>query len=507
MKINQLKAGSLLSYVTLAVGCIIPILYTPVMLSILGQNAYGLYALTNSVVSYLGLLNFGMGSAVIRYVTMYRAKNRIEDIRRLLGLFTVIFGILSLLVCVGGVVLIIFAGPLFGQGLTGEEIATMRVLLAVLTAHTAISFPMSIYFSTVISYERYLFHKLLALIETIAAPIINLALLYAGFGVIGLAAGTIVTGLISSLIYIYYCVKKLGIYPVFNNMPLFILKELAGFCAFVFLSSIVDMLYWATDKVLIGAMLGSAAVAVYNIGGTFTAMLQNMALSISSVFSPRVNIMVANNESNDALSELLIRIGRLQYLLISLILSGYIVFGQDFIRLWAGPEYSDAYYVALLTMIPLSVPLIQNIAFAILMARNEHRFRSIMYAIVAVINLVSTWLVLPYFGIIGAAVCTAAAFVLGNGIIMNIYYYRVTGLDIPKFWGNILKMSIVPAIMIALGLVLVNTVLPVSSLWVFLGFAAGFTVIFCLLSWLVSMNRYEKELILSLLRKFLPKKS
>jgi O-antigen/teichoic acid export membrane protein len=267
------------------------------------------------------------------------------------------------------------------------------------------------------------------------------------------------------------------------------------------------MLYWATDKVLIGAMLGSAAVAVYNIGGTFTAMLQNMALSISGVFSPRVNIMVANNESNDALSELLIRIGRLQYLLISLILSGYIVFGQDFIRLWAGPEYSDAYYVALLTMIPLSVPLIQNIAFAILMARNKHQFRSIMYAIVAVINLVSTWLVLPYFGIIGAAVCTAAAFVLGNGIIMNIYYYRVTGLDIPKFWGNILKMSIVPAIMIALGLVLLNTVLPVSSLWVFLGYAAGFTVIFCLLSWLVSMNRYEKDLILSILRKFLPKKS
>jgi hypothetical protein len=68
-------------------------------------------------------------------------------------------------------------------------------------------------------------------------------------------------------------------------------------------------------------------------------------------------------------------------------------------------------------------------------------------------------------------------------------------------------MSIVPAIMIALGLVLVNTVLPVSSLWVFLGYAAGFTVIFCLLSWLVSMNRYEKDLILSILRKFLPKKS
>ena len=55
------------------------------------------------------------------------------------------------------------------------------------------------------------------------------------------------------------------------------------------------------------------------------------------------------------------------------------------------------------------------------------------------VNVISTYMAIPRYGIIGAAVCTAIAYVIGNGIIMNIYYYKVTKLDIPKFWLNIAK--------------------------------------------------------------------
>ena len=121
-------------------------------------------------------------------------------------------------------------------------------------------------------------------------------------------------------------------------------------------------------------------------------------------------------------------------MIVAFILSGYIVFGRIFIHFWSGDEYQDAYIVALLTMIPLAIPLIQNIAFSIILAQKKHQFRAIIYAVIAVINVVTTYLAIPRFGIIGAAVCTAIAFFLGNGLIMNIYYYRVTKLDIPRFW-------------------------------------------------------------------------
>lgn len=65
-------------------------------------------------------------------------------------------------------------------------------------------------------------------------------------------------------------------------------------------------------------------------------MLQNMSSAISNVFVPRVTMMVVKEVANDEISELLIRIGRLQYLVISLMLSGYIVFGRIFIHFWSG---------------------------------------------------------------------------------------------------------------------------------------------------------------------------
>lgn len=505
-EINQLKTGSLLTYINLGISCIIPFFYTPVMLEMLGQEEYGLFSIANSVISYLTLLNFGMGTAVIRYITRARAVGNTDDVRRFLGLFSVIYGVLAVLVLVGGAVLIHLSGTIFGAGLTAAELEKLDILLVIMTINTAFSFPFGIYSSVVVAYERYIYNKLICIVETILAPVINLIFLYSGYGSVGMTIGGSVVCVLNFLLYFAFCAKRLRIYPVFHNMPFGILKELLVFCSFVLLSSVVDILYWATDKVLIGAVMGTAAVAVYNIGGTFTAMLQNMAHAISNVFSTRVNIMVAKDTPRNEISELLIRVGRLQFLIVSLLLSGYITFGQIFIRLWVGDSYAVAYWVALLTMVPLAVPLIQNIAFATILAENKHSFRSIMYAIIAVLNVISTYLVLPYYGIVGAATCTAISFVLGQGIVMNIYYYRVTQLDIPAFWRNIGKMSIVPGAMILVGIFLVKHVLPMNSLWWFLGWVIGYTVIFAVLSWIFSMNRYEKDLVIGLLKKLLLRK-
>ncbi len=502
---NERKAGSILSYINLAISCIIPLLYTPVMLELLGQEEYGLYTLSNSVVGYLSLLNFGMGSAVIRYVSRYRAENRTEDVRRTLGLFMTIYCVLSLLVCIGGAVLIGLSGRIFGRGLNPEEIRRLRVLMVIMTLSTAVSFPMGVLSTVTVVYERYIFNKLVSMAESILLPVVNLAIMYAGGASVGMACAALLMQILNGVVYGGYNLRRLGIYPVFRNMPLELLREVLVFSAFVFLSSVVDMLYWATDKVLIGATIGSAAVAVYNVGGTFTVMLQNMAHAISSVFSPQVNIMVARKEPMERLSELLIRIGRLQYLVVSLVLSGYLVFGRDFIRMWAGKAYAQAYYVGLMTMLPLAVPLIQNIAFAVILAQNKHRFRSVVYAIIAVINVISTWLILPYYGILGAAACTAAAYILGQGLIMNVYYYKVTGLDIPAFWRNIGRMSIVPGVMIAAGISLIGNMIRLHSLVQLLLGAVVYTIIFAALSWLISMNRYEKDLFVGLVKGIIEK--
>ena len=501
-RINEQKAGVLLSYVNLALGSIVPLLYTPIMLEILGQAEYGLYSLSCSVTNYLSLLNLGMGSAIVRYMAKYRSEGNTDGARRLMGLFVTLYSCMAVLVCIGGGILASLSDVFFSEGLTSAEIAKLRVLIVIMTLNVAISLPTSTFMSVISAYERFTFSKSLAIAETVLVPALNLVVLYLGKGSVGIAIIAISVQIVARVIDFLYCKSQLKIVPVFKNMPTHLLKELAGFCFFVFLSTIVDMLYWSTDKVLIGAVLGSVMVGIYNVGGVFTAIMQSLAHAISNVFTPRVMMMASGKEqSPEEISSLMIRIGRLQFFIVSFILSGYAVFGQQFLLFWAGEGYEDAYFIALLTMIPLTVPLIQSIAFSTIMAQNKHGFRSIVYAIIAVANVVSTYLVLPHYGIIGAAVCTAIAFALGNGIIMNIYYHKVIHLNIPKFWGNICRISVVPICMTVLGLVVTQKFLPPASIPVFLAEVAGYSVLFWIATWFDSMNRNEKQLMLSFLKK------
>lgn len=501
-KVNELKAGVILSYVNIGISCIIPLLYTPIMLRILGQAEYGLYSLSNSIISYLSILSFGMGSAVVRYITKAKAEENHEEVEKTVGLFLEVYCALAGLVLFVGSVLIFCADKLFAQGLSIDEIGKLRILMLLMSINTAVSFPISVYSSILISYEKFIFIRLLGIVSTVVIPVLNLVVLFWGKGSIGMAAAGLFIQIIYIPIYFNYCKRKIGVKAQFKELNYGMLKEIWGFTAFVFLSMIVDMLYWATDKVLIGALIGSVAVAVYNVGGVFTSMMNNMSSAISNVFSSRITTMVVKDQPIEELSRLLIRIGRIQYLVVSFILSGYIVFGKIFIHFWSGDNYMDAYYIALLTMIPLVVPLIQNVAYNTILAQKKHQFRAIVYTIIAIINVVSTYLVIPKFGIIGAAVCTSVAYIMGNGIIMNVYYSRVIKLDILGFWKNIGAISIVPFIFIIIGLYLINIILPIISITVFVIEIVIYSVFYILCTWCFSMNAYEKGLFSNLINFF-----
>lgn len=503
---NQLKTGIILSYLNMAISMIIPLLYTPVMLRLMDQAEYGLYHLSNSVTGYLGLLSLGMGNAILRYLMKYHAVGNREMFCHTAGLFQVVYGIIAGVAIATGLVLTHFTGSMFGKGLTAPEIQKMNILLIIMATGAAISFLGSIYTGIIYAHEHHIFMKAVSIAGTVIAPLLNLLALFMGYASVGLALINVLVAGLTLLINVWYCCQKIQIMPRFDQIPWYMLKEILPFSLFMFISMVADMLFWAIDKVFIGAMIGTTAVAIYNIGVTFQGIMQSLTGAISSVFAPRVNALVFSGEPISKNSALLVRVGRIQYFLLSLILSGFIVFGRIFLVFWAGVGYEEAYAVALLTMIPMTIPLIQNVAFNTVLALNRHQFRSAIYFSLAVANAVSTYFLIPLMGIVGAALCTCVVFVLGHGVVMNWFYYKKIGLDIPAFWRNIGKMSIVPVGMLIMGIPLVKYVLPMTSLWWFLAWVVVYTAIFAVLSWMFSMNRYEKDLILSLVNKVLPRK-
>ena len=293
------------------------------------------------------------------------------------------------------------------------------------------------------------------------------------------------------------------------------LKEILVFSFWIFLANVVNQLYNATDVVMIGAVpaLATVGVAVYNVGGVFNGIVFSAAQGISSILTPKVNKMVFNDASNTELTSLAIKTGRLQCYIVTLIITGFIAFGQPFIAWYtggSGDNYADAYWVAILMMVPNMIPLVQSVCLSIIVAKNKHKFRSLVYLGIAIVNVIGTWILMHIMGVIGAALMTGIALVLGQGFVMNWYYWKKIKLEIPRFWKEVAKIYIIPIIMCALVL-LSSIFIDYNNIIILVVGIIVYTLVYVLVNWFFVMNDYEKSIfkdpVMKVLNKFRKKKA
>ncbi|MBE5958498.1 MAG: polysaccharide biosynthesis protein [Lachnospiraceae bacterium] len=505
MKVNQLKAGVILSYVSIVLTNGISIIYTPIMLRMLGQNEYGLFQLAYSVVSYLGLLNFGFGSAYIRFYSRYKKDNDEDGIARLNGMFMICFLTMSLLAIIFGTILILNVDNIFSNGLTQSELVKMRKLMILMVFNVAIMFPNSVYNANITAHERYLFQRVLSLVSSILNPLLVLMLLIMGFKSEGLVFAATIVAVTKLSADIYYNNKYLHIKFCFKRMEVKLLKEVSAFSFFIFINMLTDTLNYSVDKFVLGMVRTTKSIAIYSIGASLNQYYISFSAAISTVFIPRVNRMIAKEEENDKITDLFIKVGRIQFIVISLILSGFIVFGQTFIRIWAGEGYQNAYWIALIIMVPTTVPLIQNISIEIQRAKNMHKFRSIVYLCIAIGNFAISIPLAKHFGEVGSAIGTSIAVILGNVIIMNIYNYKKVEIDIPRFWREIEKI-VLPVLFVGVIGYVIARFIAINNIIIFFVSAAVYCALFFGVMWIKGFNEYEKDIVRSFCEKIFKKR-
>lgn len=506
MKFNQLKTGVILSYITLIISNIVPIFYTPWMLNILGQHEYGVYSLSNSIVGYLSLLSFGLGSSMIKFITDYIAKEDKDGERKIVNLFLFIYIIISIITLCVGIVISLNVKYIFNAGLTNKEIDTMKILVFLVSVNTCISFISSVFGAVVISHEKYIFNKLLSLITTILGPISNIIMLIYGFKSIGLVLSSMIISSIYFIINVAYCRMKLDIKISFKNLDFSPIKIIFSFSIYIFINEIVNMLYWSTDKFILGMYMGTVYISIYTVGASFNNYFISLSTAISNVIFPKINKMVNKNASNLELTKVFIKIGRLQYIILALAGSGFVLFGQQFIRLWVGSSYKDAYWVAILTIIPSIIPLIQNTGLSIIQAKSIHQYRTKNFLVIAILNVILSLILVKPFGMIGCAIATSIAYIIGPVICMNRFYYKKAGIDIPLFWKNIFGMSKPIVILMFLYAFILSQINILNWRSLFTNIII-YTIIYMILLWKYSINNYEKQLISGVFLKIFRKRN
>ena len=430
---NQLKAGAALNYVSICSNMVVGLIYTPYMLRMLGQSEYGLYSLAASIIAYLTVLDLGFGNAIVRYTAKFRAEGKQREQEEMFGMFFVLYIGIGVVAMIAGSVLSLNVENLFARSMTETEVERTRIMLWLMTFNLAFTFPMSIWGSIMTAYERFVFQRLVSIIRSVLNPVVMVLLLVIGYKAVAMVVVTTLFNVVTLLINWWYCQNRLAIKIRFARFNWGFLKEVAIYSFWIFLNAIMDRIYWSTGQFVLGIYRGAVAIAVYAVAIQLQSMFMMFSTAISNVFLPRVTAMVAIENNEQEISNLFVRTGRLQYIIMAFILSAFIVFGKPFIQLWAGAGYEDAYYICLLFFIPLTIPLIQNLGITVLQARNQMKFRSLLYIVIALASLGLSILLAKSYGGYGCAFATSLALLIGQGLIMNIYYHRKQHLDMVKF--------------------------------------------------------------------------
>ena len=491
---NQIKAGAILNYVIIGLNTLVGLLYTPFMLRCLGQNEYGLYSLVASVIAYLTILDFGFGNAIIRYTAKFRAEGKAQEQWEMFGMFVIVYSVIGLIALCGGMALYFNVDNLFDHTMSGADLSIAQTMMLLLTVNLAFTFPLSIFGSIISAYENFVFQRVVNIIRILLTTGVMIALLSIGFKAIALVVVQTVFNLLTLLLNYLYAKHKLKIKIVFHKFNFAFLKEIATYSFWIFLNAIMDKIYWGTGQFVLGSISGTIAVAIFSVAILLQQMYMTFSSSISSALLPKITMMVSHNRSAKEISELFITTGRIQYLILALILSGFSVFGQSFINLWAGQDYSYAYIITLIFFVSLLIPLIQNTGIVILQARNQMKFRSLLYLGISAVSLVFQILLTKKYGILGCSIAIGGALILGQGLIMNIYYAKKKSIAIVTFWRKIIKASIVPVVFTILGSLYTYNIALAN--WLQLGLSIFiFVCLYIPVLWLIGMNEYERNLV------------
>ncbi len=500
MNIKSKKISVSLSYVSTIINYIGMFLVTPIIIKVLGKNEFGLYSLVHSIIGYLALLSLGLGSAYVRFYFRVRSQKNDYTVDNLNGMYFLSYVVMAVAVVIAGIGLIIFSEHVFGPKLTIQEHQTAKILLAILTFNLASTFVFSIFWSYIRAVEHFVIIEIAMLIKIILSPTVTIAFLFLGFGSVGfVTATTIVTTLIEIFVAIY-AIKKGGIKFKFNIFDKGLFKEIIGYSLYIFGFQLLNQLNNGIDNLVLGWTGGTEIVSIYAVGVTISGVILSLPNGITSVIIPEINRIATNEEDKiNIISELQIRYGRMIFMIIAFVLSGFIMIGLPFLNLWVGTGFEDAYWIVILLAIPKLFGYSLAVSSEYIKAENRHKTRLISFAIAIVLNISISIPLAIKFGPIGAAIGTGFTYLLYI-TFMHFYYVHKFKLRIYSFWKEVGIISIIYSLILA-PFIILSHFIDIYNLWIMLAVGAGYVVVFAITNYVFLLNKYEKALVKSFLKK------
>lgn len=491
---SQRRSGVVLGYANILVKNIVNLLYTPMLLSFVGQGDYGVFQTTNSFIFSLSLLSFGFSGAYVRFYTQRKAKGDEEGIRVLNGMYLLLYLAICSIVAIIGLIFSANVELFFSSRFSSREVNLAAILMVIMSLNVATTLFSTVFDANIIAHEQFKFQQTRQLFTTLTIPALALVLLMAGMGAVGVAAAQLSVNVVLLMLNARFAIRRLGMRFDVKRFDASLLKAVAAFSGWIFANQICDLINQNVPNVILGAACGAKIVAVFAIAIQIRGIFISLSTVISNVFVPLVNSVVAESNDDAVLTRVMSRVGRYQAMLLCWVYGGFVLLGRFFINHWAGENFSDAYPLLLSMVFPLLVPLCQNVGIEIQKAKNMHKARSLVYLVMAAMSVAFALVASPSLGFWAPAIAYTVSITLGNCLFMNWYYQRRVGLDMIFYWRQVMPVAccaFAATFVSAIGIVL----FPVMDWLQFLFWGALYTCAYGTLSWFIVLSGSEKSAI------------
>ena len=488
--------GIAISYIYTILNTVIGLFMSAYIIRMMGQTEYGIYQTMTSFATYLTLFQFGTGSIMTRNISLCRKDgSEINSYKKNTSTIWSVAVIQAAVIAVISIVFYFMIDTIYQKSLTIDQINYGKLLFLIVALKMILSFFIQVLNGIILGCEHYSFSSVVKLVILIVRTgLVVAVLLFNPFAIYLVVLDSVLEIIVFIFTYCY-CRKNLDATFSFKYFDKKIFTNALPLAMALFLQTIINMANGNVDKFVIGVLMSPEAVSVYSIGMFIYTTFSSLTTIPISMYMPKIAADMREGKQGAELTKSLIQPCRLIFLIGGLVLFGFMTIGRQFISIVYGKDYMEAWIIAVVIMIPMLINMSNGVLVNVLDIMNKRLSRSIFLFITTVGNIILTIWWVQTWGMIGAAIATGICTLIGQDLLMNIYYNKVIKIRILYLFKETFR-GILPSLVLAAALGVL------SIYWIknqYLQFVVG-GVVFCLvmgISMIVfGTNEYERQRIL-----------
>lgn len=433
-----------MDYLVTFVELILGVFMLPFNTSHLGQSAYGLWVLVASVTFYFSMLNLGYGNALVKYVAQFRAHRDATGLNEIVSTMFFVFMGIGLITYALAAGIALNLQNLFNVSV--DQVATGRAVLLVISAYVALGFPFSVFGALMNGFQRKYRNGIIGMSTSIVVAIVNVVVLLMGYGLVELVIATTSVRILS---YFGYRLNAYRVFPALKvsagNVRLSRLKELTGFSAYMLLIDLANKLNYATDTLVIGVFMSTAAVAIWAVAQRLIELTQRLTDQLNGALFPVV-VDSATLDNTDRLKTVLLQGTRLSLAMVLPIATGLALLAESVVQLWVGPQFTASVPIIHILAGVVTFRVGNATATTLLKGAGHHRLLAISNLSIGVANLAMSVVLVRKYGLQGVAAGTLVPLSLVSIFVLFPTACRRTGISVAEAVASGVWPAVWPAV-------------------------------------------------------------